>query len=520
MNHGKNKMYGGKKMTAGGKKKAQAGMGAMAKNIAKLKKLAEEATTKAKRAYYERQIVKKMKEDPNYGEHEASADLAEKLKRAGGKKKMGMGGDYMEPSKELKFGGPSKKKAQFGVPAGAKKATKATDGRSATSKLLDKLDKSSAKRTGDDRSFSQAFTDARKANKTTFMWRGKKYSSKKKGEAEAAPKKLESKKATTVDSGVKKPGLQTSKTTIAPKSKKEQRADKREGNKEARGQRRAGRKETTRLDRKAGRLMDRADKARGKAKAKDKKMSDRRAKKAKVKEAKAALKSARKMTAGGLKDVPEGSKGKGLSKLPTNVRNKMGFKKYGGKKMMGMGGKKKAQFGMIGKIKGAIDGAKGAEGGFGKKLMGAAKGALGGGMLGRGIGAVKGAMGGGGLQGAMQGFKQGAFGSAEGGAQQAPAAEGQDMTQQQQARYGVMDRRKMGKGGTKKKKMTAGGMRRSNRLSAKARSAQIKAKKMASNSFALERSGVGGKEDVALEKQRAKANKARARANKAKRGIV
>ena len=31
-----------------------------------------------------------------------------------------------------------------------------------------------------------------------------------------------------------------------------------------------------------------------------------------------------------LKDVPEGNKGKGLSKLPTSVRNNMGFKKNGG----------------------------------------------------------------------------------------------------------------------------------------------------------------------------------------------
>ena len=34
----------------------------------------------------------------------------------------------------------------------------------------------------------------------------------------------------------------------------------------------------------------------------------------------------------GLKDAPEGTKGKGLKKLPTEVRNKMGFKKNGGKK--------------------------------------------------------------------------------------------------------------------------------------------------------------------------------------------
>ena len=34
-----------------------------------------------------------------------------------------------------------------------------------------------------------------------------------------------------------------------------------------------------------------------------------------------------------LKDIPEGNKGKGLSQLPTPVRNNMGFKKQGGKIM-------------------------------------------------------------------------------------------------------------------------------------------------------------------------------------------
>ena len=34
---------------------------------------------------------------------------------------------------------------------------------------------------------------------------------------------------------------------------------------------------------------------------------------------------------GSLKSVPEGNKGKGLSKLPTEVRNKMGYMKKGGK---------------------------------------------------------------------------------------------------------------------------------------------------------------------------------------------
>ncbi len=39
-----------------------------------------------------------------------------------------------------------------------------------------------------------------------------------------------------------------------------------------------------------------------------------------------------------LKDIPEGNKGKGLSQLPTPVRNKMGFKKQGGKVMKRKGG--------------------------------------------------------------------------------------------------------------------------------------------------------------------------------------
>jgi len=40
----------------------------------------------------------------------------------------------------------------------------------------------------------------------------------------------------------------------------------------------------------------------------------------------------------GLKSVPEGNKGKGLSKLPTEVRNKMGYMKKGGKVMKMRGG--------------------------------------------------------------------------------------------------------------------------------------------------------------------------------------
>ena len=45
-----------------------------------------------------------------------------------------------------------------------------------------------------------------------------------------------------------------------------------------------------------------------------------------------------KKAMGDLKDVPPGNKGKGLSKLPTPVRNKMGFKKKGGTMKMRGGG--------------------------------------------------------------------------------------------------------------------------------------------------------------------------------------
>jgi hypothetical protein len=43
-------------------------------------------------------------------------------------------------------------------------------------------------------------------------------------------------------------------------------------------------------------------------------------------------------TASELQAIPKGSKGKGLSKLPKPVRNKMGFKKQGGKVMKRKGG--------------------------------------------------------------------------------------------------------------------------------------------------------------------------------------
>ena len=57
----------------------------------------------------------------------------------------------------------------------------------------------------------------------------------------------------------------------------------------------------------------------------------------KARRAKEVKKPAKKKDGGSLKSVPSGNKG--LSKLPTGVRNKMGYMKSGGSvKKMGMGG--------------------------------------------------------------------------------------------------------------------------------------------------------------------------------------
>lgn len=75
----------------------------------------------------------------------------------------------------------------------------------------------------------------------------------------------------------------------------------------------------SRMDRKADRINKRADR-----------VESRKAKKSEVSAAKARLKAARRLQDGGLK-TPSADQ-KGLKKLPTSVRNKMGYKKYGGAK--------------------------------------------------------------------------------------------------------------------------------------------------------------------------------------------
>lgn len=220
----------------------------------------------------------------------------------------------------------------------------------------------------------------------------------------APMKKLEAKKAGPIDSGVKSPGLQTKKSAPAPKPKSTPKPNTGGGSGMGGVQAEKDKIADLKSTPAPSATPDRRAKRKGRKAA-------RQTKREAIKDAKGNLKAARKMTAGGMK-TPSADQ-KGLQKLPTAVRNKMGYKRAGGKK--------KAQFGAM---LGAIGGAKGAGGGLGKKLLGAAKGALGGGLVGRGIGAIKGAMGGGGLQGAMQGFKGGAFGNSNptGGGAAADAA--------------------------------------------------------------------------------------------------
>lgn len=436
------------------------------------------------------------------------------------KKKMKSG--YMEPSKEVKFGGPSKKMQDAGkktpgqeaglvakirkggvpayrLPSGkivmqgsaaymsadstyTKQADKRAKFKADQKKSKEAADKAIADRRGPSREEKQNTAQGTGANRTGKSGSNAESKTKKVGGTYADAKKKDPKldsyikirnnsekgspeytaaqnkinaaygkgpqrkvaptktvkaqEAKQIDSGVKKAGLQTKKSAPAPKPKSTPRANTGAGSGMGGVQAEKDKIADLKSTPAPSATPDRRAKRKGRK-------ADRQTKREAIKDAKGNLKAARKMTAGGMK-TPSADQ-KGLQKLPTSVRNKMGYKRAGGKKMgyggkmkYGMGGKKKAQFG-LGKIAGAIGGMKNAEGGFGKKLMGAAKGALGGGMLGRAVGAVKGAMGGGGIQGAMQGFKGGAFGNSN------PMGGGQDQAQAdtsvQARRGGRKDRR-------------------------------------------------------------------------------
>ena len=218
-------------------------------------------------------------------------------------------------------------------------------------------------------------------------------------------------KAKQIDSGVKKDGLQIKKSTPAQKPKlggaptlkpkSNTGAGSGMGGVQAEKDKIADLKSTpassATVDRRSTRKGRKTDRKAGR---KDR-QTTRQTKREAIKTAKESLKDARKMSAGG-------------------------------KKKMFLGG-----------ALGAMAGMKGAKGGFGKKLFGAAKGALGGGMFGRVAGAVGGLKDGGGLQGALEGFKGGAFGNSN-PMGQGPSTGNQPVSTEPQAtmrKGGLKDRR-------------------------------------------------------------------------------
>lgn len=283
-------------------------------------------------------------------------------------KKMKMGGDYMEPNKELSFGGMKGKYQAAGArpesKADPKKApdyrpttsNRAGTGRPLTSGTKGTPVKSSGtaagpgmrEKTQQDQILKRPKANAREKKQNTPQGTGEGREGKSGStvarvapKPKAAPKKLNPRGPKKIEDNktekslkksnvqkVKAKGPSQIKSTASPtlkrasapaaKSKKEERINKRA---ERVADRKMKMEKPTRLEKKEARIDKRTDR-----------VMARKEKKAGINAAKARLKAARRLGAGGLKDVPEGSKGKGLSKLPTAVRNKMGFKRYGGKK--------------------------------------------------------------------------------------------------------------------------------------------------------------------------------------------
>jgi len=308
-----------------------------------------------------------------------------------------MGGDYMEPSKEVKFGGPSKKMQSGGAnyPVYAKGSDQA-------------------------KSFRKAYAAAEAGS--TFTWEGRKY--KKEGAAPTTPaprtsageaKSVDTRGSSTMDKVAKGDTSGAKKVKPSARAGSKERAVKRAGRKADRAGRKADRKsgaaKVSRMEQrgasKVGRIQSRASAKAG-----------REGKRAERKAPKLARRSAVKGAKAQMRENIRAAKGKTDKKF-------------------------------LGGLMGAIGGAQGAKGGFGKKLLGAAKGAAGGGLLGRAFGAAKGLAGsigsGGGLKGMAQGAMQGGMGGAFGNSN--PMAQQGMEQQEEQMMYG--GKRKMKKGGIK-----------------------------------------------------------------------
>jgi len=302
-----------------------------------------------------------------------------------------MGGDYMEPSKEVKFGGPAKKQTGgVNYPVYAKGSEQA-------------------------KSFRKAYGAAEAGS--VFTWEGRKY--KKEG---AAPKtsapKTSAGKAKTVDTRGSSTMDKVAKgdTSGAKKVKPSARA----GSKE-RAIKRAGRK--------ADRAVRKADRKSGAAKVS--RMEQRGASKVGRIQSRASAKAGRQEKRAERK-APKIARRSAVKGAKAQMRENIRAAK----------GKTDKKF--LGGLMGAIGGAKGGGG-----LKGALKGAAGGGLLGRAFGAAKGLAGaigsGGGLKGMAQGAMQGAGGGAFGNSNPM-AQQGMD-PQEEQMMYG--GKRKMKKGGIK-----------------------------------------------------------------------
>jgi hypothetical protein len=300
--------------------------------------------------------------------------------KAGGKKKpsnkMQMGGNFIEPDKELKFGGSKMYQTGGGMGSAGKQANYGSRNKAAEAKnkadndlltVSEKLtlsyeekQKKIAERKGTGKvsvtpiqrstarsEAARQLRDKKAKNKEAaeFYTRGqvgtpkkstsntatnkpkpkaaptalqsksapKASSDNRPGLATATPKKME--KRSAPDSNDSRPGLAKSTTKnvaqSAPTSKKASRID-------SRAEKVTDRKSKDRMATKAARINKRADR-----------VEARKEKKSEVTAAKARLKAARRLQTGGLKTPSEDQKG--LKKLPTAVRNKMGYKKSGGK---------------------------------------------------------------------------------------------------------------------------------------------------------------------------------------------
>lgn len=256
--------------------------------------------------------------------------------------------------------------ARATVPAGSRKG----DGSSPTKKVLDKLGSRAGRSTQGPKAtkietgvkprsesqntatttksgssgFGKAFAAARKAGEMTFKFSGKTYGTRRKGEtpeqhriamskasgkspkptvkteAKSTPKPKTKTKAETKTETKSAPKTETAASEVdnkpttppdrrAVKSKgKEKRKELRGQIKEARKQKRA-KNAAKRQGKRVSKLQDRLDKLKGK---------------------KVAGGSMMKYGNGGLKEPSADQKG--LKKLPTPVRNKMGYKKSGGKR--------------------------------------------------------------------------------------------------------------------------------------------------------------------------------------------